>query len=396
MRPLSRHSHFYDLLDALAQPGCALCSLAARTRWRYLDSLAYENVNDPGVREKLRASLGFCNRHAWYFVERVREVFGAAIIYRDVLHAVQRRAAAASSPDPFAPTVPCLACVAERQATDDALQTLGEALAAPDFLTAFLASDGLCSPHLLRTLARVPPSARGKLWELSSSRESGELPDPRRERWRAVGAVGTFGVDELALAVDRPHAAPTAVPSGEPFVCAVCTAVRAELGQLASWEELDDGSGGLCNVHAWLTEAAAAELYQRQIAAFLAQARELVETPPESRVWQAVRGLGWARPVEEEAPFPLRCVGCVRQAAVETTLCAQGVGPLCLPHLRRALRLQGQPALVSARPTWHQLDRLLSEYVRKEDYRFRGEPRGIEQSSPRWAVALIAGAPGIR
>src|SRR5579884_122891 len=89
MRTVYRHSAFYDVLEALEKPGCAVCTLVARTRWRYLDSLAYENVNDPGLRAKLRESFGFCNRHAWYFVETIREVFGAAIIYRDILHTLQ-------------------------------------------------------------------------------------------------------------------------------------------------------------------------------------------------------------------------------------------------------------------------------------------------------------------
>src|SRR6185437_10774728 len=32
MRTISRHSTFYDLLDALAKPGCAVCTIVARAR----------------------------------------------------------------------------------------------------------------------------------------------------------------------------------------------------------------------------------------------------------------------------------------------------------------------------------------------------------------------------
>jgi hypothetical protein len=77
-------------------------------------------------------------------------------------------------------------------------------------------------------------------------------------------------------------------------------------------------------------------------------------------------------------------------------LAGSDAAPLCLPHLRRAIAARGVAAIAPVRPTWRQLDQLLGEFIRKEDYRFRREPRGLEQHSPRWTIALIAGAPGIR
>src|SRR5947209_3207060 len=148
-RPPSRHGHHHDLLDALRQPGCALCTLAARTRWRYLDGLAYESVNDLALRAKLRHSLGFCNRHAWYFVETVREALGAAIIYRDVLHSVLHRAARATeatAASAFVPSGPCIACAAERDSTGHALVALVEGIDEPTVRAALAASEGLCAP----------------------------------------------------------------------------------------------------------------------------------------------------------------------------------------------------------------------------------------------------------
>jgi hypothetical protein len=397
MPPVSRHSHFHDVLDALGRPGCALCSLAARTRWRRLDALAYESVNDIALRAKLRAALGFCNRHAWYFVETVRAVLGTAIIYRDVLHAVQRRAADAASPDPFAPAGPCLGCVAERDAVDDAIQTIAEAVDAADLRAAFRASEGLCAPHLLRALARAGGDARPKLLRLAAEAGTPAAPDSRRLRWQAAGAAHTFGTDDLALADDAASEASADLPPAESFACTVCAGVRADLAGLASWRQLDDGAGGVCNVHAWQPAGRdAAELYRRQAAAARDQAAALAAAT-ESLVAQAMRGLRLARPAADPPLFPLRCVVCRHQAAVEARLCHQHApGPLCLPHLRRALTLRGPDVLAQARPTWRQLDQHLGEYLRKEDYRFRSEPRGDEQKSPRWAVALIAGAAGIR
>lgn len=396
MRTISRHSHFYDLLDALARPGCALCTLAAGARWRYLDSLAYENVNDPGVREKLRAALGFCNRHAWYFVERVRDVFGAAIIYRDVLHAVQRRAADGPSPDPFSPSGPCVACVAERITVDGAIETLADAIQEPDLRAAFLESEGLCAPHLRRVLTLTHGTTRSDLLDLTSEVWEDVAADARRLRWRAAGAAVTFGTDELALYELGSNRARAALPADEPFVCAVCTAVRADLEGMTTWSELDRGDAGICNVHAWMTAGKdTLEIYRRQIEATRERAEAL---PPstDSLVSQAIRSLGLTRPPTDMPLLPLRCVVCAHQAQVETRLCAEARGPLCLPHLRRALRLREADVVNQVRPTWNELDGLLGEYLRKEDYRFRSEPRGTEQESPRWVVALIAGQPGIR
>lgn len=398
MRTISRHSTFYDLLEALGQPGCAICTLVVRTRWRYLDNLAYENVNDPGVRARLRDSLGFCNRHAWYFVETVREVFGAAIIYRDLLHTIQRATAGASGEYGLTATGPCPACAAERQSADAALLVLAEALDESDLRSALDRSDGLCGPHLLRATTLVPPDRRpGLLTALLSTWERGG-EETKRERWCATGAAGLFPTDDLALASAADGVPVTAsVDLDEPFTCPVCSAVRSELGRLPSWDTLDDGVGGLCNVHAWMPQGrSCGELYVRQVAAIGAMAQDLAEISGHVWLQRAMRSLGLSQPQAESIPVPLRCLVCTYQAALELALCAMVARPLCIPHLRRAVRVRGPDAIAAMRTTWRELDGLLGEYLRKEDYRFRSEPRGIEQKSPRWVVALLSAAPGIR
>ena len=83
----SKHTTFFELRDALGRPGCAVCRLAGRSVRRYLEALAFESVNDLGLRAALRRARGFCNLHAWQLLDEAREPFGAGIIYRDVLHA---------------------------------------------------------------------------------------------------------------------------------------------------------------------------------------------------------------------------------------------------------------------------------------------------------------------
>lgn len=400
MRTVSRHSTFFDVLETLAKPGCVVCTLVARTRWRYLDALAYENVNDYGLRVKLRESLGFCSRHAWYFVETTREVFGAAIIYRDVLHAIQR-AAAAGNVGGLDPNGPCPACLAEWEAASSFLQVLVDALDEPDMGAAYGQSDGLCGPHLLSAVRLGRPTLAQKLLDrtLAIWRQRAD-DDLARTRWRATGAEGNFSMDGAALGA--PSAPLPAVPHltvSDAFTCPICATSRAVLADPEIWQSLGDADGGICNVHAGLPGARALDSrLPSQVASIEKRASALVVSS-EGRGWlrEAMREL--ARPPEhlDPGPLPFQCVACRHVGALEATMAADTeIKPLCLPHLRRAISVRGPSAIEPMKPTWRELDHLLGEYLRKEDYRFHGEPRGLEQMSPRWAVSLISGAPGVR
>jgi hypothetical protein len=63
--------------------GCGVCRLVNRIGRRYVESLLYEQVNDPGVQAEFRESLGFCSRHA-YLMLGVGDGLGTAILYRTV------------------------------------------------------------------------------------------------------------------------------------------------------------------------------------------------------------------------------------------------------------------------------------------------------------------------
>jgi hypothetical protein len=177
---------FYDLRDALPQPGCAVCRLTALATERYLDGLLWENVNDPGVRGDIRRARGFCHEHAWGLV-RDGASLGTAIIMRDVLQEVlavleggkfqvlptlslrraqetldskQPTAATADLVTRLAPQVPCPACAQAETMEDIYLSSLVEHLLGEDGLLAgYQASEGLCLPHFRQALARVRDEA---------------------------------------------------------------------------------------------------------------------------------------------------------------------------------------------------------------------------------------------
>lgn len=173
---------FYDLRDALAQPGCAVCRLKADSADRFLDGLLYESVNDPRVRHEVSQARGFCHLHAWGLVRAGRSL-GVAILLRDVLRrtcadleratfrapallSVRRVQEALDARQPSAataelvarlePQAPCPACVWAEKMEDIYVEgLLKHLLGEGGLLAAYESSDGLCLPHLRQALAQV-------------------------------------------------------------------------------------------------------------------------------------------------------------------------------------------------------------------------------------------------
>ena len=178
-----RDSTALEVRDALAQPGCPVCRLALRTVRRYLGSVAYEQVNDPGVRSDLRAARGFCNQHAFRWLREARSVLGTAIIYRDVLQAALEYLEAGRTSDGARgwlgallgradegeARAVCPACRVQREAEARYLSALLEVVGDPPGAEAFEHSDGLCLGHVLSAARMGGPSA-GVLLQGTSQR----------------------------------------------------------------------------------------------------------------------------------------------------------------------------------------------------------------------------------
>jgi hypothetical protein len=202
--------------------------------------------------------------------------------------------------------------------------------------------------------------------------------------------------------------------------CPVCRlAVRSVDRWLASvaYEGVNDvqlrnelrGARGFCNVHAhrWLTEVhsvlGTAIVYEDLLKASL---RELDATDKAQRggLWRAILGA--------QGADVGNCPACRAQteaeerflAALLATVAAEpgvleGSEGVCLRHMRTALRRGGPGAEHVLHRTRSAIERLLGELgevIRKEDYRFRHEPRtDAERTAPSRAVARIAGADGL-
>lgn len=200
---------YFDVVDACAADGCPICRLSERAVHRYLASVVYEFVNDPGVRARLRRSYGYCNEHAWRLVGLGGgNALAIALIHHDLvtvaLARLERltfdrrhprwrrflqmiswgRASGTTQRPPPSLTAKqrCPACVHRDKAEQIALTAVLDALASGDdrMRNALERSSGFCLPHLRHALTRVSDEqgfdylrrlSVGKLHGLQSSLE---------------------------------------------------------------------------------------------------------------------------------------------------------------------------------------------------------------------------------
>ena len=201
--------------------------------------------------------------------------------------------------------------------------------------------------------------------------------------------------------------------------CAVCRlslrSVSRLIGSIA-YEQVNDldlrqqlrRAGGFCNSHAhqWLDEARSvlgtALIYRDVLQAALRQMDSSNGALPR----RGLRGLLGGAPAE------VHCPACDAQAAAETRYIeallamlaaeprlVESADALCRRHALAAARAGGgaaEPVLQRSRELVATMLAELDEVIRKEDYRFRHEPRTeSERSVPRRAVAWAAGADGL-
>jgi hypothetical protein len=164
---------YQQLQTIMAEEGCPICRLGARAGNQYLDSLLWESVNDPEIRDELTNALGLCGRHTRELFTFPGERLGTAIIQRAVLkEAMQRLQGKKAQPrrsllqsfsqqwlKSIAPTAepivattnPCPACGQQSTVENRAMITLLEHLI--DDLDAPLRQvGGLCWPHMQMAL----------------------------------------------------------------------------------------------------------------------------------------------------------------------------------------------------------------------------------------------------
>ena len=154
----------YDLIQALALPGCALCRALEEDERRWMDSFWREGKQSPEARKRFFEAGGFCRRHAWLLHRlladegsgaAIADLYGQLATYdlrslenvREDLNRRRRRA------EPILRRRRrCPACAFRGEALERKAHFLVEALSEEEIRTRYRRSDGLCLPHLARTL----------------------------------------------------------------------------------------------------------------------------------------------------------------------------------------------------------------------------------------------------
>ena len=76
----------YELRLACHKPACPVCTLIQRAGARYMEGTFNESMLDPGVRQKLVNSLGFCYEHSWQSINlKLSDSLGQAILFKDLV-----------------------------------------------------------------------------------------------------------------------------------------------------------------------------------------------------------------------------------------------------------------------------------------------------------------------
>ncbi|HSF33860.1 MAG TPA: DUF6062 family protein [Candidatus Tectomicrobia bacterium] len=164
---------YYALLEGFDKSGCPVCRFMQEYSLRYLDALFYEQVNDVGIRRKLRAAHGFCNWHAWLARKLASSALGVAIIAKDLITQeitriddLLRHALVARTLRPTGNRISpkslltflggaqekgiCPACEIVLEHERHALETILNFLHDADFVRRFEASAALCMIHTRR------------------------------------------------------------------------------------------------------------------------------------------------------------------------------------------------------------------------------------------------------
>lgn len=163
---------YFELLDGLKEPGCAVCQLVDRSVRQRIDVFFYEQLNVIERRAEIREARGFCSFHGSMVPGHGRMV-GAAVVYQDVLNATLRdlnaalprrgtslgarlgamvRLAAKGARDAIRPRRPCVLCDYEREQETIYLHTLAREMKDKAMHDAFKASSGVCLPHFAMAL----------------------------------------------------------------------------------------------------------------------------------------------------------------------------------------------------------------------------------------------------
>jgi hypothetical protein len=180
---------YLDLIEACQKPGCLACTLIQDMVESYIRMLFHEHINDPPSRDRLRYSQGLCDLHIWLAIEAsLGNALGVAIISKDVIgkllrdlddiqiehdrfSKLKRWINSGSGEGLLIPEKGCPVCLHRGLVEERVLKTLVKSIQKSELSEAIRGSDGICLPHLRRSLEINPSEGSSRiLLELTRGR----------------------------------------------------------------------------------------------------------------------------------------------------------------------------------------------------------------------------------
>jgi hypothetical protein len=152
----AKHIAYYNLLEAFEAEGCPVCSLMAQAVRKHAEWLMYEGVNDPGMRQKLIRSRGFCAQHGELMIE-IGHPLGLALIYGDIVDSVSSSLTPARRPRTAgSSSATCPACGWAKESESQYLSAIADHFADKELRVRVFECRAFCLPHLEKLLELLP------------------------------------------------------------------------------------------------------------------------------------------------------------------------------------------------------------------------------------------------
>jgi hypothetical protein len=190
---LDKHTAYFNVLDALPQPGCALCRLGHEVEVKYIEDVLYSKTTSINTRAEWRQSRGLCIDHVRQ-LDQIGHALGVSLIYQDITLTLKellermspqqaiRRRGKRRLLEMLAPRAKCPACAYRATLEAVYIETLLDHLGDGEFVAGLREADPLCLAHFRHAIEVVSDGESFRI-----------LRDVQIEHWEGlIAELGEF------------------------------------------------------------------------------------------------------------------------------------------------------------------------------------------------------------
>ena len=168
---MDKHTAYYNLLEALPEPGCVVCRVGHAVEVKYIEDVLYSKTTAIETRAEWRDARGLCLYHARQ-LDQIGHALGVALFYQDILLTVRdllekpsrqkavRRRDKKALVETLSPQIECPACAYRASLEAVYAEVWLDHITESTFLESVRTADPLCLAHLREVIQRVVDSER--------------------------------------------------------------------------------------------------------------------------------------------------------------------------------------------------------------------------------------------